>query len=96
MKSIFYRSPLRAYNDDLANEPPYAYYGFTTTIPWADYKTACARILNEMDELARPRIIENVPHVPAPDRAVERYEAFDPDRDEMLVLVRMAFVPVEP
>ena len=94
MRDIIYRSPIRAYGDSMANEPPYAYYGFTTTIPWADYKTACARILNEMDELAKPRIIDGVPYAPA-ERPVERYEAFDCVRDEMVVLVRAAYVPVE-
>jgi len=92
--SIIYRSPLRAYNDDPANESPYAYYGIVRRITFSNYKADCAQILEEMVKLEQPKVIDGVPHVRA-DRAIERFEAFDAEQDEMLVLIRAAYVPVE-
>ena len=93
--SIIYRSPLRAFSDNLDNETPYAYYGIVRRISFSNYKADCAQILEEMAKLEEPKVIDNVSHVRATDRTIERFEAFDLSRDEILVFIRMAFVPVE-
>ena len=93
--SIIYRSPIRAYGDSMANEPPYSYFGFTRTISLPDYKAQCAEILQEMERLVQPRVIDSIPHQPTLHRAVERFEVFDYEQDVMHVMIRVAFEPVD-
>ena len=92
-KDIFYRSPVRGHNDNLINEPMCVYLGFTERMSQANLSSQSNEITARMEAMCEPVVVDGVVHFPVSDRPPERYEVFEPQSDEVIVMVRVPFRP---
>ena len=92
-KQIHYRSPIRGFNDNLNSEPTCVYFGFTERMTQAHLSAQSDEITARMEAMREPVVVDGVVHFPVSDRPPERYEVFEPQSDEVIVMVRVPFRP---
>ncbi len=90
-KDIFYRSPIRGFDDNLNSEPDCVYFGFTERVTFADIESKLTGITIRLEAMRQPCVVDEVTYVPVDDRPIERYEVFPPDSTDVLVLIRVPF-----
>jgi hypothetical protein len=93
-RPLIYRSTVRGHHDDdLDAEPQYPYYGFVQRVPKGTDLTT--EMFVDLERLAQPRWVHGFLAEPVPGEPFERYEVFDADSDDILVMYRAPFRPVE-
>jgi len=90
-KQIHYRSTVRGHSDNLIDDPEVVYFGFTQRVKMPNLAAQSNEITAKMEAMQQPCVVAGIMYFPATDRAVERYECFVPESDEVDVMVRVPF-----
>jgi hypothetical protein len=90
---LIYRSTVHGHADaDLSQESRHVYFGTVHRIPRGEYFDRETR-LAELQSLLRPRLVHGFMAEPVPGEPVERYEVYDLDSQDILVMHRVAMRP---
>jgi hypothetical protein len=93
-RQLIYRSVVRGHGDaDLDQAPEYPYFGMVRRVPVGTDVTAA--LFEELEELTWPRVVHGFMGEPVPGEPYERYEVFDVETEDLLVMYRVPFRPVE-
>ena len=93
-RKLIYRSTVRGHHDDdLGAEPNYPYFGLVRRVLKGADLTAT--LFEDLEELTKPRMVHGFMGEPVPGEPYERYEVFDIEAEDLLVLYRVPFHPIE-
>src|SRR3982751_4571728 len=93
-RQLIYRSVVRGHGDaDLDQAPEYPYFGMVRRVPVGTDVTAA--LFEELEELTWPRGVHGFMGEPVPGEPYERYEVYDMETEDLLVMYRVPFRPVE-
>src|SRR3954471_24194632 len=91
-RELIYRSAVRGYHDtDLDADSTHPYFGFVRRVPKGADVTAA--MFADLEELTRPRMVHGFLGEPVPGEPFERYEVFDVETEDLLVMYRVPFRP---
>jgi hypothetical protein len=94
---LIYRSTVRGFRDeDLDADPKYPYFGFVKRIPKDSPPRLTEAVCEDLDALAQPQLVHGFVGEPVPGEPFERLEVYDLDSDDVLVMYRVPFRPVQP
>ena len=99
--SVRYVSAVRGCDDGVGGPPEHEYYGFVERVPTdgsdEDRQQALEESVLRVHEYLQPfRLADGRLVEPVPGKDVERYEAYDYDSGDLLVLWRVPVRPAEP
>jgi hypothetical protein len=93
-RKLIYRSVLRGYHDDdLDADPAQPYFGLVRRVPNEAHVTAA--LFADLEELTRPRMIHWFLGEPVPGEPYERYEVFNVESENLILMYRIPIRPVE-